>query len=583
MSIRIIIIFLLLMISVNSAVIELNQSDSKISLLEQSSIYIDENSTLTFQEIQTKPFQKYNSDYLHLGMTKATAWIKFSLKNNSTEPIDRYITLNNPLHDTVELYIKQKDGRYSKQIQGMIHVELYEKNNLLYPTFKVHFNVAETKEFYYKAHSLSSANFFKLFLKDTTELYKDEFSYQLVEALFFGAMFALILYNIFIFIFTRELSYFYYIVFISITTINYASYSAMLYYIIQDQTLLNIDAYLGLYYLSIANIFALLFIDKILHIERYKYLHKINLGLIYGSILLMVVSIIKEDLFELSMYYLLICMFYILLLILFAFYKKTSSAKYILAGWIVSINGIFALALHQYGIFNPINVFPYFYETSTFLEAILFSVALAAKLNKTTELENSLKRNVLLTKELHHRIKNNMQFIILMYRLKLANQTNEKIDEKLKEIESAIQAISKTHEILYNQKNLDIIDTKLYFENLVLELQHSFTNKNIEIKMDINTILDTQQTIYCGIILNELITNAIKYAFKEDIGIISITLCKKENKHLFVINDNGIGFNYETKQNDSFGLVFIKAIVESELKGNISFESINGTSIKIQF
>ncbi|PNV83577.1 MAG: hypothetical protein C0627_05740 [Sulfurimonas sp.] len=84
---------------------------------------------MTFQEIQTKPFQKYNSDYLHLGMTKATAWIKFSLKNNSTEPIDRYITLNNPLHDTVELYIKQKEGSFiipcqSGKIiftQGMTH------------------------------------------------------------------------------------------------------------------------------------------------------------------------------------------------------------------------------------------------------------------------------------------------------------------------------------------------------------------------------------------------------------------------------------------------------------------------------
>lgn len=396
-------------------------------------------------------------------------------------------------------------------------------------------------------------------------------------------MIALILYNLFIFFFTKEISYFYYILFIAFTTINYGSYSAMLHYIIQDQNLLNIDAYLGVYYISIANLFALLFIDKILHIEQFKLLHKINMILIAGSIILMIISIKIENLFEFSLYYLLVCMFYILLLTLFSWYKKVVVAKYILAGWSISILGIFSLAFLQYDIPNLIDDYPYFYELSVFAEAILFSVALASKLNKTKELENSLKTNELLTKELHHRVKNNMQFIILMYRLKLANFSNAKIDEKLNEIEGSIQAISKTHEILYSHENTNILDSKLYFKDLLTYIEKSFDTQKIKINLNINAILDIEKLILCGIILNELITNALKYAFLNQLGTINITLITKNKQHYFCIEDNGIGFDYEEKKGDSFGLEFIKNIVQHELKGTFEIYYNKGTRIVIRF
>lgn len=545
--------------------------------------YIDKNATLSFEEIQTKTFQKTDTNALHLGMTKAAIWVKFSIKNDFKEPLTRYITLTNPLHDTVELYLKQNDGTYKKYTQGMLHVEHYERMSMLHPSFIVSFLPKETKEFYLRAHTLTSANYFQLLLKDHAQLYKDEFHYQLLKALFFGAMMALILYNIFIFIFTKELSYFYYILFITFTTINYLSYSGMLYYIVQNQTLLNIDAFLGIYYISIANLFAILFIDKILHVERFKLLHQINLALVGGSILLMLLSLKIENLFECSMYYLLVCMLYILSLIVFALYKKIVPAKYILVGWSISILGIFSLAFFQYAIPNLIDFFPYFYEFSVVAETILFSVALASKLNKTKELENSLKTNELLTKELHHRIKNNMQFIILMYRLKLANSSDAKMEEKLNEIEGSIQAISQTHEILYKQKNLEILDAKLYFENLLSHIQKSFDTKNIKIILDVTASLDIKVSIFCGIILNELITNALKYAFVNQSGILHVTLKIKNNKHYFCIQDNGIGFDLNQKSIDSFGLDFVENIVKHELKGTFEIQNDKGAKITIRF
>ena len=95
--------------------------------------------------------------------------------------------------------------------------------------------------------------------------------------------------------------------------------------------------------------------------------------------------------------------------------------------------------------------------------------------------------------------------------------------------------------------------------------------KNIDIEFNIDTYLETQQAMYCGIILNELVTNSIKYAFKNSKGNITISLHKKNKEYIFMIEDNGCGFNYKEKSELSFGLSFINAIVEDELKGKSKF------------
>ena len=176
-----------------------------------------------------------------------------------------------------------------------------------------------------------------------------------------------------------------------------------------------------------------------------------------------------------------------------------------------------------------------------------------------------------------------MQFIILMYRLKLANFSNAKIDEKLNEIEGSIQAISKTHEILYSHENTNILDSKLYFKDLLTYIEKSFDTQKIKINLNINAILDIEKLILCGIILNELITNALKYAFLNQLGTINITLITKNKQHYFCIEDNGIGFDYEKKKGDSFGLEFIKNIVQHELKGTFEIYYNKGTRIVIRF
>jgi two-component sensor histidine kinase len=560
----------------------IGKTNEKNSILENSEIFIDETSNLTFEEIKQKEFIKLDTNYVRLGYTDSTVWVKFSIKNNSNENLKKYITLTNPMIDTIKLYTKQEDNSFIKETQGILHLDLYERNNILHPSFEVNFNANETKEFYYKTHSLSCANYFKLFIKDEKILYKDEFSYQLVETLLFGAMIAFIVYNIFIFIFTKEIAYLYYVLYLFFVTLNHSSYSIMLDYILGEKYS-HIDAYLAIYYLSFASIFAFLFIKNILNINRYKVLNIITNIFIILNILLMMFSSINNYLIEYSTHLMFVGFVFVIYLTIFSLIKKHPLAKYIFLAWIINIIGFFSLAFKEFGIPNPIDYFTYFFELTIFIEAILFSIALASKLNKTKELENSLKTNKILLKELHHRVKNNMQFIIIMYRLKLANFSTPQVEQKIDEIEDIIQAMSKTHEILYNQENLEQIDTKEYFENLIEKIKKTYKNKKVKINIYIQTNIDIQTSIYLGIILNELLTNSFKYAFTKDNGNIKISLEKEDSKTKLIYKDDGVGFDYEDKKDESFGLTFIESIIKNELKGDLKFKKEKGIKVTINF
>lgn len=566
----------------NAKTIEINDFNPKISILEYASTYIDKTSKLEFNEVKKKKFKKLNNNNIQLGYTEDNLWVKFSIKNSSNKKLERYITITNPMLDTIELYTKNENENFRKETQGILHLDKYDRGNIFHSSFKIAFKKNETKKFYYKTHSISSAIYFELFVKDSRKLYEDEFSYQLVESLFFGAMIALVLYNLFIFYFTKDKAYLFYVFFLFFTILNHASYSVMIDYIIGEKYS-HIDAFFAVYYLSFAAIFALLFIYEILNIKQYKVLKTIVFTFLFLIISTMIVSTQNNYLIEVTTIISFICMILVLYLAIFSLTKKHPLAKYVFIAWSINTLGLFSLAFKQYGIPNFIDYFPYFFELTSFTEAIIFSVALASKINKTKELEQSVAKNKILTRELHHRVKNNMQFIILMYRLKLANLTTNEIDEKLKETEGSIQAMSQTHEILYNQENLETIDTKLYFENLIDELKRSFDTKNIKIKLEIFATLDTQKAIYCGIILNELITNSFKYAFSKNTGQISISLKKEKNRNIFILKDNGIGFNYKEKKDESFGLSFIEEMVKNELKGNIFFKNQEGTKVLISF
>ena len=528
-------------------------------------MYIDRSAKETFEQIQAKTFKPIKTNHIGLGFTKDALWVKFEIKNNSNQSLIRYLTLNKASLDSIALY--------EKKDKSILQLDPYIQKNIIHPSFDISFEPNETKSFYLKVHTISSSHNFKLQLKDTQTLYQDEFFYQLIKTLFLGAMFGLIIYNLFLLFFMKESVYLYYVLYIFFLTIYYTAYSQMMNYITSYP-----QVYFAIYYIGLTNIFSLMFVKSFLQIKNRIHNYIIT-TIVISTLLLMLTSTSMNLITTLTI----INIVFILYLCLYALYEKNDQIKYILLGWILMITGTFMQVFKTHGLWSMINTFPYFYEMMIFSEAVLFSAALASRLNKTNSLKKSLKTNTILIKELHHRVKNNMQFIILIYRLKLDKIMNPKLDQNLKEAEGTIQAMSKTYEILYQQEDLQTIDTKEYFESLILQMKQSFDTSDIHIDLNASTQLTMNQSIYSGIILNELMTNALKYAFPKNKGNIWISFKKERNKVEFTFKDDGIGFDDKTQNKDTFGLSFIEALVTDELHGHMEINSLSGVSVRVQF
>jgi two-component sensor histidine kinase len=190
-------------------------------------------------------------------------------------------------------------------------------------------------------------------------------------------------------------------------------------------------------------------------------------------------------------------------------------------------------------------------------------------------------------KEIHHRVKNNLQTVISLLNSQSAYVDNDMALSTIKSSQHRIHAMSLIHQKLYMSENISTINMPVYIKELVEYLKDSFHLKQrirFEIKIE-QLELDVVQAVPLGLIINEAVTNSIKYAFPNNQDcIISITLVSTDTNHfLLSIQDNGIGIPLEFKEKtNSFGMSLIKGLCD-DLEGTFSIENNNGTLLKLNF
>ncbi len=272
----------------------------------------------------------------------------------------------------------------------------------------------------------------------------------------------------------------------------------------------------------------------------------------------------------------------VLIVILFLVYKKEENALYLLVGQGFNVAGTLLFLAYNTGDYIPQGGYWYFYEMSLSIEAFLFSIVLSRKLNRTKALETALATQKILIRELHHRVKNNLQFIVSLYRLKLKKHLDEGGKTMLTEAEQNIRSIGKIHEILYNQQNISELNAREYFEDLADEIKRGYPSEDINISIDGSMQLSIDHAIYCGLIVNELVTNAIKHAFSGKSGQINIKLGDKNGLKTLIVSDNGVGFDTQSTKR-SFGLTLVEKLAKDELKGSVSTEAKDGMTHTLEW
>lgn len=203
------------------------------------------------------------------------------------------------------------------------------------------------------------------------------------------------------------------------------------------------------------------------------------------------------------------------------------------------------------------------------------------------KIQQSLKEKEILLQEVHHRVKNNLQIILSILNLQHAQITDKKTLDLVRDIRSRIKAMSFIHELLYQTDDFSSINFSEYITNITSNLIYSYTqNQTINLKLDVGTIfLDLDSAIPCGLIINEIVTNALKYAFTDqENGEVSVSLTQKNEFIQLTIADNGKGLpdKIDYRNTESLGMQLVVTLVQ-QLGGEIVLDNSNGAKYTITF
>ena len=194
-------------------------------------------------------------------------------------------------------------------------------------------------------------------------------------------------------------------------------------------------------------------------------------------------------------------------------------------------------------------------------------------LNSKELLNVSLYNKELLLKEIHHRVKNNLQLIISLQNIQFRRNKHDTIINFLAKGQNRINAMALIHESLYQNNNIEKVDISYYLTQLIQYIQNIETNKKVNFNISIKKIEFYLETaLPLGLIINELITNSYKHAFTDEIeGTINITIEDLlENEYKLLYNDTGIPFVNKTNQPEKFGIELVQLLIK-QLKGEIVF------------
>lgn len=205
------------------------------------------------------------------------------------------------------------------------------------------------------------------------------------------------------------------------------------------------------------------------------------------------------------------------------------------------------------------------------------------------QLEDSLQEKELLIKEVHHRVKNNMQVISSLLSIQAEGEQDDIYSDLLNESQQRIKSMALIHETLYQSKDLLKIDFQEYIETLTTSLSRSYRVPGVSVHVAVSVddvALDLETAVPCGLIINELVSNALKHAFRgmQGTGIIDINFVSNDSDYELRISDNGCGLpiDFDPNKKMSMGMEIV-SILTTQLEGKLKSHNQEGAVFDIRF
>ncbi len=217
--------------------------------------------------------------------------------------------------------------------------------------------------------------------------------------------------------------------------------------------------------------------------------------------------------------------------------------------------------------------------------------AIAIRRQRTEQqLKNTLGEKEVLLKEIHHRIKNNMQSLIYLIDMQADTIDDPEVLHALDDLQGRVRAMALIHSQLYQSQDLARVDFGAYLEELATYLIHA-SQRGLDVQLIVEaeeSPIDVNAAIPCGLMVNELLTNALKHAFPPGSNgecRVKVSFKAQDDKYTLTINDNGVGLpaNLDWQSTDSLGLKLVKIWATYQLGGDIEVDTTHGTTFAITF
>jgi two-component sensor histidine kinase len=519
--------------------------------------------------IQSQHFKHTGEEIVSCGYSpRYDVWVRFTLTNSTSNSIEKIIEYDNPLTSSVEFF---EEKRLVKK-NGLLHRA--KERQGLHPILKITVEPHHSKEFYIKVSSKITTLIIKLNLWSIETFNQKEMKNTIILALFFGAMGIVVLYNIIVLFVTKELNYLYFILFFITVGFHHLMYKGVMTLYFSSETMemiINCSSCV----VALPILFLALFTQRVLKLEQYPTLNKI-LKYIFLLYTVVILTIWATGLYEYRSLFVVAILIYLFIVTSYAFFKKNKQSPLLFFSWIVFITSGIFMYLSSRGIYHIFAQYPYYLELVWTLAIAIFSLTVF-----TSKIKALQKEKVNLA-EFKHRFTNNMQTILNFLLLQKDAIEHENTKAILTDLEYRIMATTELSSLLDIKEEGKKVSIHEYFSLITKNLQESFKQHHINIKIKSDIIICSDLAVYCGQIVNEAVTNAFKYAFNPlDSGEIEIILTKNLGEYHLIIRDNGQGFKEKSK--DGLGLDIIKTLAKRQLEGTLDIKKDNGVEITIKW
>jgi two-component sensor histidine kinase len=599
-------------ISANTAesnVIDVTKGE-QLSLLENSTVYFSEEQ-LTVQEVLNEDqFETYHKPYINIGASRKTIWIKLQLQNPTEKPVEKVLILTSPLLETITLY--NGNDLSNPIIKGVSNIS--KDHTTLYPFYTIELAGYTSQEYYLKIRSLYEPVDFRLRIEDKNRYLAEDRAQQFINILLIGMVLALMIYSFLVSFYTKDKSYSFYSFYLFFLIYQQMTYLGLTQIYFPTYFIL-IDIKIPVIKIGILVITAALFAMYFLKTKQKPLLNKIYKFFIL-LVLLEMFILSLPGMYNLDIVIITGAFFIIFNLTasIISYLQGYKQARLFIVGFSIVFFSYLLIILDALGLTSIMQDFQNILMFGTAFEALILSLAFADRyvilqnekeevdarilieskeraaiienevVKKTDELNHALKTKELLLEEVNHRVKNNLQVILSIIRLQNNEIEDEDVKEKFISLENRINAIAKTYNTLLVKGDLVEIDMQEYIDSLLADIQETLDHEEqqISIKTDIDVMIPLRESVYIGLIINELVSNAYKYAFDDDKGKISISLHHDKDDYLLIIEDNGKGF-VQKETNTTLGLKLIHTLIYDQLGGDMKVLSNDHTKYSIRF